>query len=82
VDVVVSVLFISVLDEENDEDDYMDEDEDEDEESEVSKQASLYAMLELAWHLCQIIFLEPLPAGCLIQQLQEWVTWNCSKNTG
>lgn len=58
------------------EDDDYEEDE---EESEVCKQASLYAMLELAWHLCQAIFLEALPAGCLIQQLAEWVTWNCSE---
>lgn len=61
------------------EDDDYDDDDDGERESVLCKQVSLYAMLELAWHLCQAIFLESLPAGCLIQQLTEWVTWNCSE---
>ncbi len=60
--------------------DYEDmEDDEEEEESELRQQVFLSSMLELAWYLCQVIFLEALPAGCLIQQLQEWVTWNCSE---
>ena len=40
---------------------------------------SYYAMLELVWHLCEILFIEVLPVGCLIQQLLEWVQRNGSK---
>lgn len=39
----------------------------------------LYAHLELAWHLCEVLFIEILHAGCLIQQLLEWVVYNASK---
>lgn len=39
----------------------------------------LYTHLELAWHLCEVMFIENLHAGCLIQQLQEWVVYNASK---
>lgn len=41
--------------------------------------ASYYAMQELAWHLCEVLFIELLPAGCLIQQLLEWIQRNTSK---
>jgi len=26
--------------------------------------------------LCEVLFVEVLPAGCLIQQLLEWVRWH------
>ncbi len=35
-----------------------------------------YSMMELVWHLCEILFLELLPAGCLVQQLLEWIRWH------
>ena len=41
--------------------------------------AAYYAMQELAWHLCEVLFIELLPAGCLIQQLLEWIQRNTSK---
>ncbi len=40
---------------------------------------SYYAMLELVWHLSEILFIELLPVGCLIQQLLEWVQRNGSE---
>lgn len=45
-----------------------------------SEEASLYAMMELAWHLCEVLYIEVLPAGCLIQQLLEWVRWHGSRH--
>ena len=36
-------------------------------------QHHMYSALEVAWHLCEILFIETLPSGCLIQQLLEWV---------
>ena len=41
-----------------------------------TQQSHLYSMMELAWHLCEVIFIEVLPPGCLIQQLLEWVCWH------
>lgn len=41
-----------------------------------SQECSLYAMIELVWHLCEVLFIEVLPAGCLVQQLLEWVCWH------
>ena len=49
---------------------------DEEEEKVLSDQSSLYSMLELAWHLCEILFVEVLPGGCLVHQLLEWVRWH------
>lgn len=40
---------------------------------------SFYAMLELVWHLCEVLFVEVLPAGCLVQQLWEWIQRNASE---
>lgn len=40
-----------------------------------------YVMLELAWHLCEVLFIELLPAGCLIQQLLEWIQRNTSEHS-
>ncbi len=40
----------------------------------LNNQIELYTMLETAWHLCEILFIETLPLGCLIQQLLEWVS--------
>lgn len=40
-----------------------------------------YALQELVWHLCEVMFVELLPSGCLIQQLLEWVQRNASKCT-
>ncbi len=42
----------------------------------LTQQSHLYAMTELAWHLCEVIFIEVLPPGCLVQQLLEWVCWH------
>ncbi|KAL5473916.1 hypothetical protein EMCRGX_G028483 [Ephydatia muelleri] len=39
-------------------------------------QCELFSMMELIWHLCEILYLEVLPFGCLIQQLLEWVRWH------
>ena len=39
-------------------------------------QCELFSMMELIWHLCEILYLEVLPVGCLIQQLLEWVRWH------
>ena len=33
----------------------------------------MYSLLNVLWHLCEILFIETLPVGCLIQQLLEWV---------
>ena len=41
-----------------------------------SQESSLYKMMELVWHLCEVLFIEVLPAGCLVQQLLEWVCWH------
>ena len=46
---------------------------DEDEHTSLKEQIEVYSMLETAWHLCEILFIETLPLGCLIQQLLEWV---------
>ena len=42
----------------------------------LTQQSHLYSMMELAWHLCEVIFIEVLPPGCLVQQLLEWVCWH------
>ena len=39
-------------------------------------QCELFSMMELIWHLCEVLYLEILPVGCLIQQLLEWVRWH------
>ena len=53
---------------------FPDAESDEDEASEPLKdQLDLYFLFEVAWHLCEILFVETLPQGCLIQQLLEWV---------
>ncbi len=54
----------------------------EEEDAEQRRQLTLfYAMLELLWHLCEFLFVEVLPgAGCLIQQLLEWVQHNASED--
>jgi nuclear pore complex protein Nup85 len=36
----------------------------------------LFTSWELVWHLCEILYIERLPAGCLMQQLLMWVTWH------
>ena len=36
-------------------------------------------MMELVWHLCEVLFIEVLPAGCLVQQLLEWVCWHAGQ---
>eukprot|EP00117_Sycon_ciliatum_P044290 scpid43655/ scgid31977/ Nuclear pore complex protein Nup85; 85 kDa nucleoporin; FROUNT; Nucleoporin Nup75; Nucleoporin Nup85; Pericentrin-1 len=36
----------------------------------------LFGNVELIWHLCEIIFLEVLPVGCVMQPLLEWVRWH------
>lgn len=36
-------------------------------------------MIELVWHLCEVLFIEVLPAGCLVQQLLEWVCWHAGQ---
>ena len=36
-------------------------------------------MMELVWHLCEVLFIEVLPAGCLVQQLLEWVRWHAGQ---
>ncbi|XP_064393229.1 nuclear pore complex protein Nup85-like [Halichondria panicea] len=41
-----------------------------------SDQVTLYSLLELVWHLCEVLFIEVLPVGCLVQQLIEWVRWH------
>jgi len=38
--------------------------------------ALFYSGLKLVWHLCEVLFVEVLAAGCLIQQLLEWVQHN------
>lgn len=43
----------------------------------VHFQTSLFASMELIWHLCEIVFLEVLPVGCVMQPLLEWVRWHC-----
>lgn len=47
-----------------------------DDDENYSDQVTLYSMLELVWHLCEVLFIEVLPAGCLVQQLLEWVQWH------
>ena len=42
----------------------------------LREQSHLYSMMDIAWHLCEIIFIELLPPGCLVQQLLEWVCWH------
>ena len=44
-----------------------------DEVTQLREQIELYSILEIAWHLCEVLFIETLPVGCLIQQLLEWV---------
>lgn len=44
-----------------------------------SQECSIYAMMELIWHLCEVLFIEVLPAGCLVQQLLEWVRWHAGQ---
>lgn len=39
------------------------------------KQAELFSSIALVWHLVEILFIEVLPAGCLVKQLIEWVCW-------
>lgn len=39
----------------------------------LKDQCDQYTLLEIVWHLCEVLFVETLPAGCLIQQLLEWV---------
>ena len=46
------------------------------EKASFTQQSHIYSMMELAWHLCEIIFIEVLPPGCLVQQLLEWVCWH------
>ena len=46
-----------------------------------SDQVSLYSMVELTWHLCEVLFIEVLPTGCLVQQLLEWVRWHSGRST-
>ena len=38
-------------------------------------------MLELTWHLCEVLFIEVLPTGCLVQQLLEWVRWHSGRSS-
>ena len=54
----------------------------EEEQEQVSDQSNLYSLLEVVWHLCEILFIEVLPAGCLIQQLLEWVRWHSTHTDG
>lgn len=39
----------------------------------LKDQCEQYTLLEIVWHLCEVLYIETLPAGCLIQQLLEWV---------
>ena len=57
----------------------MEEEEEEGDQETRKSLALFYAMLELTWHLCEVLFIEVLPAGCLIQQLLEWVQHNGSE---
>jgi nuclear pore complex protein Nup85 len=42
---------------------------------EHERQAQVFSTMALVWHLVEILFIEVLPAGCLVKQLVEWVTW-------
>ncbi len=44
--------------------------------TDVTAELQAYSMMELIWHLSEILFLELLPAGCLAQQLLDWVRWH------
>jgi nuclear pore complex protein Nup85 len=39
------------------------------------QQEKLFSTMALVWHLTEILFIEVLPAGCLVHQLAEWVCW-------
>ena len=46
---------------------------DEEERQQIKDQLEMYSLLNVLWHLCEILFIETLPVGCLVQQLLEWV---------
>lgn len=39
-------------------------------------QERLLSSWELVWHLCEVLYLESLPPGCLVLQLLEWIKWH------
>lgn len=39
-------------------------------------QERLLSSWELVWHLCEVLYLENLPPGCLVLQLLEWIKWH------
>ena len=49
----------------------------EEEQEQVSDQSNLYSLLEVVWHLCEILFIEVLPAGCQYALL-EWSSGHTS----
>ncbi|XP_028402604.1 nuclear pore complex protein Nup85-like [Dendronephthya gigantea] len=40
-------------------------------------QVKLLSFIELVWHLCEILLIENLPGGIVLQHLLDWVKWHC-----
>ncbi|XP_046857044.1 nuclear pore complex protein Nup85-like [Xenia sp. Carnegie-2017] len=40
-------------------------------------QIQLLSFIELVWHLCEILLIEKLPGGVVLQHLLDWVKWHC-----
>ncbi|CAB3990108.1 Nuclear pore complex Nup85 [Paramuricea clavata] len=40
-------------------------------------QIKLFSFVELVWHLCEILLIENLPGGIVLQHLLDWVKWHC-----
>ncbi|XP_006812065.1 nuclear pore complex protein Nup85-like [Saccoglossus kowalevskii] len=39
-------------------------------------QCQVFSMIELIWSLCEILFVEVLPGGVILNQLLDWVSWH------
>lgn len=45
---------------------------------EEQNQVKLLSFIGLVWHLCEILLIENLPGGIVLQHLLDWVKWHCS----
>ncbi|XP_065898623.1 nuclear pore complex protein Nup85-like [Dysidea avara] len=39
-------------------------------------QTEMFVLMEMIWHLCEVVFLASLPAGYFVGELVEWVCWH------